>query len=154
MRNTNDDDQQLSDDGDDAADGEFLTDDDDVNDPDEVVETDETDAVNVESPRNESWLSAPAPRARRARAVRRRVPGPRPPASDIEVAPGRIAIAQGQVYIIGGLLVIQLFLITTALLELLSGRYQILWEMAVGSLGIFIVALVVALWPRRARDVF
>ncbi|GEM_PF-1368615 len=152
MRDANDDDQQLTDD--EATDGTFLTDD-DVSDPNGI------DEMNMEATReqyshahNESWLSAPPPRARRARAVRRRAPGPRPPASDIEVAPGRIAIAQGQVYIIGALLIIQLFLITTALYELLSGRNQILWQIALGSLIIFVIALVVAIWPRRARDGF
>lgn len=63
--------------------------------------------------------------------------------------PGRIAIVQGQVYIVGVILITQLFLVTTALYELLSGRSDILPWIAVASLVGFLVALVVAIWPSR-----
>jgi|SRR5579862_6918894 len=102
----------------------------------------------------DAWVTGLPPRVRRSRRAARRPPGPRPPASDVEVAPGRIAIAQGQVYITGALLIVQLFLITTALYELLSGQPQTLWGIAGASLLAFIVALVVAIWPRRVRDGF
>ncbi len=64
-------------------------------------------------------------------------------------APGRIAIAQAQVFLVGAVLVVQLWLITTALYELLSGRSQPLWWLTLASAVGFAVTLVVALWPRR-----
>ncbi|HUY79307.1 MAG TPA: hypothetical protein VMV29_21235 [Ktedonobacterales bacterium] len=91
------------------------------------------------------------PRAARLGAYRR---SPRSLAPDVAGAPGSIAIAQGQIFIIGAILIAQLFLITTALYELLSGRTQLLWWIAGASLVGFVVALVVTLWPRRARDNF
>ncbi|MBF6589065.1 MAG: hypothetical protein IVW57_00870 [Ktedonobacterales bacterium] len=69
---------------------------------------------------------------------------------DYTGTPGQLAIVQGQVYIVGVILVAQLWLITTALFELLSGRIGVLWPMAIASLVGFLVALVVFLWPRRA----
>jgi hypothetical protein len=63
--------------------------------------------------------------------------------------PGRIAIVQGQIYIVGVIVVVQLFLITTALYELLSGRPGTLWGIAGASFLGFVVALIVTLWPRR-----
>jgi hypothetical protein len=60
-----------------------------------------------------------------------------------------MAIVQGQVYIVGVILVLQLWLITTALFELLSGRTQSLWALTITSGLGFIIALIVALWPRR-----
>jgi hypothetical protein len=63
--------------------------------------------------------------------------------------PGRIAIVQGQIYIVGVIVVAQLFLVTTALYELLSGRPETLWGIAAASFLGFVVALVVTLWPRR-----
>lgn len=63
--------------------------------------------------------------------------------------PGRMAIVQGQVYIVGVILIAQLLLITTALYELLSGRPETLWWIAAASLAGFLIALVVALWPRQ-----
>jgi hypothetical protein len=62
--------------------------------------------------------------------------------------PGRIAIVQGQVYIAGLVLIAQLVMVTLALYELLSGRPDTLWGIAAASLAGFILALVVALWPR------
>jgi hypothetical protein len=74
--------------------------------------------------------------------------GPRP-GPDFRGAPGRIAIVQGQVYLVGFILVAQLFLITTALYELLSGQTALLWWIALASLIGFLVALLIALWPRQ-----
>jgi hypothetical protein len=72
-----------------------------------------------------------------------------PPGPDYAGAPGRIAIVQGQAYIVGVILVAQLFLVTTALNELLSGNIQALWGIVAASFVGFIIALIVALWPRR-----
>ena len=93
----------------------------------------------------------PPRRAARAGASPRR---PRSLAPDVAGAPGSIAIAQGQIFLIGAILIAQLLLVTTALYELLSGRTQLLWWIAGASLAGFVVALVVTLWPRRARDNF
>ena len=76
-----------------------------------------------------------------ARGVR---PGP-----NFQGSPGRIAIVQGQVYLIGAILFAQLFLCTTALYELLSGQTILLWGIAAAQLVGFLVVLLVALWPRR-----
>jgi hypothetical protein len=76
-----------------------------------------------------------------ARGVR---PGP-----DLRGAPGRIAIVQGQVYLVGVLLIFQLFLITTELYELLSGQTGLLWWLVVANLVIFAITLLIALWPRQ-----
>jgi len=62
--------------------------------------------------------------------------------------PGRMAIVQGQVYIVAVILIAQLFLVTTALFELLSGRTDTLWWISLASLIGFGIALLVALWPR------
>lgn len=70
------------------------------------------------------------------------------PGPDFSGAPGRVAIVQGQVYLVGFILVAQLFLITTALFELLSGQTGLLWWIALASLIGFLVALLIALWPR------
>jgi hypothetical protein len=64
-------------------------------------------------------------------------------------SPGRVAIVQGQVFIVGVILIAQLVLCTIALYQLLSGKSSILWWIAGGSLAGFLIALVVALWPRR-----
>lgn len=74
--------------------------------------------------------------------------GPRP-GPDSRGAPGRIAIVQGQVYLVGAILIAQLFLITTALYELLSGQTALLWWITLASAGGFALALLIALWPRR-----
>lgn len=72
------------------------------------------------------------------------LPGPREPG-----APGRIAIVQGQVFIVGAILIAQLWLITDALYSLLSGRSQALGWLTLASGTGFVIALVVWLWPRR-----
>jgi hypothetical protein len=73
----------------------------------------------------------------------------RQPVAEQSGTPGRMAIVQGQVYLVGVLLVLQLWLITAALFELLSGRPQSLWGLTLASGGAFVIALVIALWPRR-----
>ncbi len=105
-----------------------------------------------------TWVGPDAPHVMR----RRRVANPddppvAPPLDDVRERPaspdsyflGRMAIVQSQVYIVGVILVLQLWLITTALYELLSGRPQSLWGLTIASGSGFVVALVVALWPRR-----
>ncbi len=74
--------------------------------------------------------------------------GPRP-GPDVRGAPGRIAIVQGQVYLVAAILITQLFLITTALYELLSGQTSPLWGIALACLIGFLLTLLIALWPRR-----
>jgi hypothetical protein len=62
---------------------------------------------------------------------------------------GRIAIVQGQVLIVAVIMIAQLWLITDALFELLSGRSSNLgWLALVSGLG-FVLALIVTFWPRR-----
>jgi hypothetical protein len=63
--------------------------------------------------------------------------------------PGRVAIVQGQVFIVGAMLIAQLWLITDALYSLLSGHPQDLSWLALASGAGFVIALVVWLWPRR-----
>ena len=64
-------------------------------------------------------------------------------------APGRIAIVQGQVFIVGAILVAQLWLVTDALFSLLSGHPQDLGWLTLASGAGFVIALIVWLWPRR-----
>ena len=109
------------------------------------------DGDPFDRPTQNEDVGPPPRRAARLGAYRRR---PRSLAPDVAGAPGAIAIAQGQIFIIGAILIAQLFLITTALYELLSGRTQLLWWIAGASLVGFAVALVVTFWPRRARDNF
>jgi hypothetical protein len=62
---------------------------------------------------------------------------------------GRIAIVQAQVFLLAVILIAQLWLITDALYELLSGRTANLgWLALVSGIG-FVLALIVAFWPRR-----
>lgn len=63
--------------------------------------------------------------------------------------PGRTAVVQGQVFLVAVILVVQLWLITDALYELLSGRVGLLWWLALASGLGFVLALIVAFWPRR-----
>jgi hypothetical protein len=62
---------------------------------------------------------------------------------------GRTAIVQGQVYLVAVILIVQLWLITDALYELLSGRSNPLIWLALSSLIGFAIALLVAFWPRQ-----
>jgi len=63
--------------------------------------------------------------------------------------PGRIAIVQGQIFLVGAILVVQLWLITDALYSLLSGRPQDLGWLAFASGVGFVIALVIGWWPRH-----
>ena len=63
--------------------------------------------------------------------------------------PGRTAIVQGQVFIVAVILIVQLWLITDALYELLSGQPGFLGWLALTSGIGFVLALIVAFWPRR-----
>ena len=63
--------------------------------------------------------------------------------------PGRTAIVQGQVFLVALILIVQLWLVTDALLELLSGRTSNLVPLALVSLMGFILALIISFWPRR-----
>ena len=56
---------------------------------------------------------------------------------------------QGQVYIVGVMMVAQLLLITIGLFELLSGHGRILWWITAASFALFVIALIVYFWPRR-----
>lgn len=74
--------------------------------------------------------------------------GPRPGPNYLGI-PGRAAIVQGQVFLVALIVIVQLWLITDALYELLSGRAGLLiWLTLVSLLG-FLLALLVTLWPRR-----
>lgn len=75
------------------------------------------------------------------------LPGPRQAG-----APGRVAIVQAQIFIVGLMLVAQLWLVTTALFDLLSAHTDSLWVLTLLSACIFAVVLVVSLVPlRRVR---
>lgn len=65
---------------------------------------------------------------------------------------GRIAIVQGQVFLLAVILITQLWLITDALYELLSGRRTDLGLLALISGISFALALVITLWPRRRLE--
>ena len=87
----------------------------------------------------DDWPVHPPPRGPRGP-----LPGPRELGS-----PGRVAIVQGQVFIVGVILIAQLWLVTDALYSLLSGRPQDLGWLALASGVGFVIALVVWFWPRR-----
>lgn len=74
--------------------------------------------------------------------------GPRPGPNYLGI-PGRTAIVQGQVFLIAAIVIVQLWLITDALYELLSGRASLLgWLTLASGLG-FVLALIVGVFPRR-----
>jgi len=56
---------------------------------------------------------------------------------------------QGQVFLVALILIVRLWLVTDALLELLSGRTSNLIPLALVSLLGFILALIISFWPRR-----
>jgi hypothetical protein len=63
--------------------------------------------------------------------------------------PGRGAIVEGQVFVVAFIFIAQLFLITDALYELLSGRTQSLgWLTLVSFIG-FVIAFIIWRWPRN-----
>jgi len=74
--------------------------------------------------------------------------GPRPGPHYLGI-PGRAAIVQGQVFLVALIVIVQLWLITDALYELLSGRVGLLIWLTLASLLGFVLALLVTLWPRR-----
>ena len=78
------------------------------------------------------------------RGPRGPLPGPNFPGLE-----GRIAIVQGQVYLLAVILVAQLAIITDALYELLSGRSERLGWLALASGVGFVLALLIVFWPRR-----
>ncbi len=62
---------------------------------------------------------------------------------------GRIAIVQGQVFLLAVIMIAQLWLITDALQSLLAGHTASLgWLALVSGIG-FALALIITLWPRR-----
>ena len=77
--------------------------------------------------------------------------GPRPGPNYLGLE-GRIAIVQAQVFILAVIVIVQLWLVTTALYELLSGRPATLGWLALASAVGFVLALVVTFWPRRRID--
>lgn len=72
------------------------------------------------------------------------MPGPNFPGLE-----GRIAIVQGQVFLLAVILVAQLAIITDALYELLSGRSERLGWLALASGVGFALALLIVFWPRH-----
>ncbi len=83
--------------------------------------------------------------------VRRPPRGPRGPLPGPNYIglPGRTAIVQGQVYLVAVILIAQLWLITDALFELLSGHAgTVAWLALVSFIG-FVLALIITFWPRR-----
>lgn len=74
--------------------------------------------------------------------------GPRPGPNFLGLE-GRIAIVQGQVFLLAMILIAQLWIITDALYELLSGRSASLgWLTLASGIG-FAFGLVIMFWPRR-----
>jgi hypothetical protein len=84
-------------------------------------------------------------------AVQRPPRGPRGPmpAPNFLGLEGRIAIVQAQVFLLAVILIAQLWLITDALYELLSGRTANLGWLALVSGISFALALIITFWPRR-----
>lgn len=76
--------------------------------------------------------------------VRGWVPGP-----NYSGLQGRIAMVQGQIFIVAIIVIAQLWLVTDALYELLSGRVASLAWLALASVLGFALALIVVFWPRR-----
>jgi hypothetical protein len=62
---------------------------------------------------------------------------------------GRIAIVQAQVFLLTAILMVQLWLVTDALYELLSGRTANLGWLALASGVGFVLAIGITFWPRR-----
>lgn len=62
---------------------------------------------------------------------------------------GRTAIVQGQVFLVAIIVIVQLWLCTDALYELLSGHSSPLgWLVLASGIG-FLLALIITFWPRR-----
>jgi hypothetical protein len=73
-------------------------------------------------------------------------PRPGPYFSGLE---GRIAIVQGQVFLLAVILIAQIWLITDALYELFSARPERLGWLALASGLGFALALLISFWPQR-----
>jgi hypothetical protein len=65
---------------------------------------------------------------------------------------GRIAIVQGQIFLLAVILIAQLAIVTDALYELLSGRSERLGWLALASGIGFALALLIVFWPRRRLE--
>ncbi|HEX8037081.1 MAG TPA: hypothetical protein VF510_24710 [Ktedonobacterales bacterium] len=65
---------------------------------------------------------------------------------------GRRAIVEGQVLVVAFLFIGQLWLVTEALYELLSGRTDTLGWLTLTSFIGFLIALIVWRWPRRRLE--
>jgi hypothetical protein len=83
------------------------------------------------------------PVKRPPRGPRGVMPGPSYPSLE-----GRIALVQGQVFLVAIIVILQLWLVTDALYELLSGRPALLGWLALASVLGFLLALVITFWPR------
>lgn len=83
--------------------------------------------------------------------VRRPPQGPRGalPGPNYLGLEGRTAIVQGQVFLVATILVVQLWLVTDTLYELLSGHTADLGWLAFASGLSFVLALIIAFAPRR-----
>lgn len=94
----------------------------------------------------------PAPKANPDDPPVRRPPrgaqGPLPEPYDPGL-PGRGAIVEGQVFVVAFIFIAQLFIITDALYELLSGRTRVLGWLTLASFVLFVVAVVIWRWPRN-----
>jgi Fe-S-cluster-containing dehydrogenase component len=77
--------------------------------------------------------------------------GPRPEPYEPGL-PGRSAIVEGQVFVVAFIFIAQLWLVTVALYELLTGRTQPLGWLTLASFVGFAVALIVWRWPRRRLE--
>jgi hypothetical protein len=63
--------------------------------------------------------------------------------------PGRGAIIEGQVFVVAFIFIAQLWLVTEALYQLLSGQRGAFGWIALASFLGFVIALVVWRWPRH-----
>ena len=79
-------------------------------------------------------------------------PGGPMPGPNYRGSSGRIAIVQGQIFIVAVILILQLWLVTVALFDLLSGQASILAWLALVSFVGFILAVIIYFWPRRRID--
>lgn len=75
--------------------------------------------------------------------------GPRPGPNFLGLE-GRIALVQGQVFLLATILIVQLWLVTDALFELFSGRTERLGWLTLASGVGFALALLIFFWPRRS----
>lgn len=63
--------------------------------------------------------------------------------------PGRGAIVEGQVFVVAFIFIAQLWLVTDALYELLSGRTRALGWLTLASFIGFVIAFIIWRWPRN-----